>query len=49
MSAISGNRIRVDGAHAYRDWLTGQGLSNSVGFALPADTADLLTKIPANV
>ncbi len=44
--------VRVDGAgstHAYLDWLTGQRLSYSVGFALPANTADLLTKIPEQV
>jgi hypothetical protein len=44
--------IRVDGAgstHAYLDWLTGQRLSYSVGFGLPADTADLLDAIPDQV
>lgn len=44
--------IRVDGAgatHAYLDWLTNQRLSHSVGFGLPADTADILTQIPARV
>ena len=37
--------IRTDGAgssHAFLDWLTGQRLSYSVGFALPNNTADLL-------
>ena len=44
--------VRVDGAgstHAYLDWLTAQRLSYSVGFSLPANTADLLTKIPEQV
>jgi hypothetical protein len=44
--------VRVDGAgstHAYLDWLTGQRLSYSVGFSLPADTAEILDKIPEQV
>jgi DDE family transposase len=44
--------VRVDGAggtHAYLDWLTGQRLSYSVGFALPFDTAEILTQIPTQV
>ena len=35
--------------HAYLDWLTGQRLSYSVGFSLPANTADLLALIPEDV
>ncbi len=41
--------VRIDGAgatHALLDWLTGQRLSYSVGFALPTNTADLLKLIP---
>ena len=44
--------VRVDGAgatHALLDWLTGQRLSYSVGFCLPAHTAELLAKIPEAV
>jgi hypothetical protein len=44
--------IRTDGAgasHAFLDWLAGQRLSYSIGFGLPANTADLLTQIPAEV
>ena len=44
--------VRVDGAgstHAYLDWLSGQRLSYSVGFSLPADTADVLDRIPERV
>ncbi|MDK3258970.1 IS1380 family transposase, partial [Blastococcus capsensis] len=44
--------IRTDGAgasHAFLDWLHGQRLSYSIGFGLPANTADLLTQIPAEV
>jgi hypothetical protein len=44
--------VRVDGAgstHAYLDWLTGQRLSYSVGFSLPADTAEILDNIPEQV
>jgi hypothetical protein len=44
--------VRVDGAgatHALLDWLTSQRLSYSVGFALPAHTADLLALIPGDV
>jgi len=41
--------IRTDGAggtKALIEWLTGQRLSYSVGFTLPANTPDLLAKIP---
>ncbi len=44
--------IRTDGAgasHAFLDWLHGQRLSYSIGFGLPDNTAQLLTKIPAEV
>jgi len=44
--------VRIDGAgatHALLDWLVGQRLSYSVGFGLPANTAELLTKIPEHV
>ena len=44
--------IRTDGAgasHAFLDRLAGQRLSYSVGFGLPANTAELLTLIPADV
>ena len=44
--------IRVDGAgstHVFLDWLTGQRLSYSVGFGLPANTAELLKLIPTQV
>ncbi len=44
--------VRVDGAgstHAFLDWLSAQRLSYSVGYGLPADTAELLTKIPERV
>lgn len=44
--------IRTDGAgasHAFLTWLAGQRLSYSIGFGLPADTAELLKKIPAKV
>jgi hypothetical protein len=44
--------IRTDGAgasHAFLDWLHGQRLSYSIGFGLPDNTADLLTRIPAKV
>ncbi|TQN43618.1 DDE family transposase [Blastococcus colisei] len=44
--------IRTDGAgasHAFLDWCHGQRLSYSIGFGLPANTADLLTQIPAEV
>ncbi|MDK3258182.1 IS1380 family transposase [Blastococcus capsensis] len=44
--------IRTDGAgasHKFLDWLAGQRLSYSIGFGLPANTADLLTQIPAEV
>jgi DDE family transposase len=44
--------IRTDGAgatHAFLDWLHGQRLSYSIGFGLPENTAQLLTKIPAEV
>jgi hypothetical protein len=44
--------IRIDGAgstHAVLDWLTGQRLSYSVGYSLPAHTPDLLERIPEDV
>jgi DDE family transposase len=44
--------IRTDGAgasHAFLDWLDGQRLSYSIGFGLPANTAELLTQIPDQV
>ena len=44
--------VRVDGAgstHKFLDWLTGQRLSYSVGFALPDNTPDLLAMIPDHV
>ncbi len=44
--------VRIDGAgatHALLDWLVGQRLSYSVGFGLPAHTADLLAMIPEQV
>ena len=44
--------IRTDGAgatHEFLDWLHGQRLSYSIGFGLPSTTAELLTKIPAEV
>ena len=44
--------IRTDGAgssHQFLDWLTAQRLSYSVGFALPNNTADLLTLMPDDV
>jgi len=44
--------IRIDGAgstHAVLDWLTGQRLSYSVGYTLPANTPDLLERIPKDV
>jgi hypothetical protein len=43
--------IRVDGAgatHELLDWITGQRLSYSVGFALPETIAAELAKIPRN-
>src|SRR5450756_2408396 len=43
--------IRTDGAGGTRrliEWLTGRRLSYSVGFTLPANTPDLLAKIPEN-
>jgi len=43
--------IRTDGAGGTRrliEWLTGQRLSYSVGFTLPANTPGLLAKIPQN-
>jgi hypothetical protein len=43
--------IRTDGAGGTRrliEWLTSQRLSYSVGFTLPANTPDLLAKIPEN-
>ena len=49
-----GRRILIctDGAgasHKFLDWLHGQRLSYSIGFGLPDNTADLLTRIPAEV
>ena len=44
--------VRVDGAgstHAFLDWCTAQRLSYSVGFGLPADTEEVLAKIPESV
>jgi len=44
--------VRTDGAgcsHQFVNWLTGQRLSYSVGFTLPVDTAQVLTRIPAQV
>jgi len=44
--------VRTDGAggsHAFLDWLTGQRLSYSIGFALPDDIAERLTLIPKTV
>jgi hypothetical protein len=44
--------IRIDGAgstHAVLDWLTGQRLSYSVGYFLPANTSDLLELIAEHV
>jgi hypothetical protein len=43
--------VRTDGAGGTRrliEWLTGQRLSYSVGFTLPANTPDLLAHIPEN-
>jgi DDE family transposase len=43
--------VRTDGAgssHEFLNWLTGQRLSYSVGFALPADFADTLDNMPAD-
>ena len=44
--------IRTDGAgatHEFLTWLHGQRLSYSIGFGLPANTAELLKTIPADV
>lgn len=44
--------VRIDGAgatHKLLDWIAGQRLSYSVGFTLPANTAELLTLIPEHV
>ena len=44
--------IRTDGAgssHAFLDWLTGQRLSYSVGFALPHNTPELLAMMSEDV
>src|SRR4051794_15257215 len=44
--------VQVDGAgstHAFLDWLSGQRLSYSVGFALPDNTPELLALIPKAV
>jgi Transposase DDE domain group 1 len=43
--------IRTDGAgstHEFLNWLTGQRLSYSVGFALPTDFADTVNTMPAH-
>jgi len=43
--------VRADGAgstHEFLNWLTGQRLSYSVGFSLPASIAGLLATIPAD-
>jgi hypothetical protein len=44
--------IRIDGAgctHELLDWLVSKRLSYSVGFTLPTDFAEQLTKIPPKV
>jgi len=44
--------IRIDGAgctHELLDWIVGQRLSYSVGFTLPTEFAEQLTKIPPKV
>lgn len=44
--------IRTDGAgasHKFLNWLHGQRLSYSIGFGLPANTAELLALLPAEV
>jgi hypothetical protein len=44
--------IRIDGAgatHELLDWIVGQRMSYSVGFTLPTDFAEQLTKIPNKV
>lgn len=44
--------IRTDGAgasHDFLNWLHRRRLSYSIGFGLPADTPELLAKIPAEV
>jgi hypothetical protein len=44
--------VRVDGAgstHKFLNWLSGQRLSYSVGFALPDNTRELLALIPEQV
>ena len=44
--------IRIDGAgatHALLDWISGQRLSYSIGFALPSNIAQVLTLIPDRV
>lgn len=44
--------VRIDGAgatHQVLDWLSGQRLSYSVGFALPANTDTLLALLPEDV
>jgi hypothetical protein len=44
--------VRIDGAgstHALLNWMSGLRLSYSVGFGLPDNTAELLTKIPEHV
>ena len=44
--------VRADGGgctHAFLDWLAGQRLQYSIGFALPTDFAEVLEKIPEQV
>jgi hypothetical protein len=44
--------IRTDGAgasHAFLDWCHRQRLSYSIGFGLPANAAELLTQLPAEM
>jgi Transposase DDE domain group 1 len=44
--------IRTDGAgasHAFLDWCHRQRLSYSIGFGLPANTAELLSQLPAEM
>jgi Transposase DDE domain group 1 len=41
--------VRAGGTKQLTEWLTSQRLSYSVGFILPANTPDLLAKIPENV
>jgi len=44
--------VRADAGgctHAFLDWLVGQRLQYSIGFALPTDFAQILERIPQNV